>query len=105
MSFWHNIEHILVEYDITQEALANIVGVSPATVHQWKKSGSIPRDVTIVRICEAFNVTRDDLLSGDLALGNSTDKWSELCHYYVMLDEEGREALLTAARYMARGMK
>lgn len=105
MSFWHNIEHILVEYDITQEALANIVGVSPATVHQWKKSGSIPRAATIVRICDEFNVTRDELLNGDLAMGSTTDKWSELCHHYVLLDDEGREALLTVARYMARGAK
>lgn len=104
MSFWHNCEHLLVEYDLTQEGFARILGVAPATVHQWK-NGSIPRGNTIARICEEFNVTRDDLLSGDLAMGGKTDKWSELCHYYVLLDDEGREALLTAARYMARGMR
>ena len=105
MSFWHNIEHILVEYDITQDAFARMVGVSPGAVHLWKKNGSIPRPGTIVRICDEFNVTRDDLLNGDLAMGSTTDKWSELCHYYVMLDDEGREALLTVARQMARGSK
>jgi len=104
MSFWHNIEHLLVEYDITQEAFGRIVGVSSASVHRWK-GGSIPRAATIARICDEFNVTRDDLLNGDLALGNSTDKWSELCYYYVMLDDEGREALLTVAKQMARGSK
>ena len=102
MSFWHNCEHLMVEYDLTQEAFGRIVGVSPATVNRWKK-GSIPRVNVLVRICDEFNVTRDDLLSGDLAMGNKTDKWSELCYYYVMLDDDGREALLTVAKQMAVG--
>lgn len=101
MSFWHNVEHILVEYDITQDAFARRVGVSPSAVHFWKKKGSIPHAATIARICKEFNVSQDDLVNGDLAMGSTTDKWSELCRYYVMLDDEGREALLTVAKQMA----
>ena len=104
MSFWSNCEHIMVEYDITQDAFARIVGVSPTSVHRWKE-GSIPRLPTILSICKAFNVDRDDLLNGDLSLGGKRDELGELSYYFVSLDDEGREALLTIARQMSKGMK
>ena len=104
MGFWQNCEHIMVEYDLTQEAFGRVLGVTPGAVHRWKE-GSIPRAATIARICESFNVTREELFSDGDELAMRADMWSELCFYFVSLDDEGRGALLTVARQMARGSK
>ena len=102
MTFWQNCERIMLDYDITQEAFGRAVGASSATVHRWKK-GSIPRPATIARICETFNVTRDQLLSDELALVKQADRMGELRGYFMSLDDDGRDALLAVARQMAKG--
>ena len=62
MGLPENIDALLVKYDITQEALARIAGVTPGSVTGWRK-GARPRNDAVVRICDYFDITEDDLLS------------------------------------------
>lgn len=57
-----NIDALLVKYDITQDSLARIAGVTPGAVTGWRK-GSRPRKDAIKRICENFGLTEDDIIS------------------------------------------
>ena len=62
MGLPENIDALLVKHDITQETLARIAGVTPGSVTGWRK-GARPRNDAIVRICDYFGITEDDLLS------------------------------------------
>lgn len=62
MGIPENIDALLVKYDITQDFLAHIAGVSPSSVTGWRK-GSTPRKYAIDKICNYFNITEDDILS------------------------------------------
>lgn len=62
-----NIDALLVKFDITQDHLARIAGVTPGAVTGWRK-GSTPRDEAVENICNYFNIKRDDLLSDNYGL-------------------------------------
>ena len=67
MSIPENIDALLVKYDITPSRLAKIAGVSEATVSRWRHGGMM-RSANIDKICEHFNLTRDDILSDSSGL-------------------------------------
>ena len=77
MGLPENIDALLVKYDLTQEALARIAGVTPGSVTGWRK-GSRPRKEAISRLCEYFNISEDDLVSD---------------HYGLAAKEHGRYAM------------
>lgn len=62
MGVAENIDALLVKYDINQDRLANIAGVTPGAVTGWRND-SRPRKDNLKRICEHFNLTEDDILS------------------------------------------
>lgn len=57
-----NIDALLVKFDITQDHLARVAGVTPGAVTGWRK-GSVPRDEAVENICTHFNIEKDDILS------------------------------------------
>lgn len=67
MSVAENIDALLVKHDITAESLAKIAGVKPPTVHRWRH-GAIPREEPIRKMCDYFNLTRDDIVSDSMGL-------------------------------------
>lgn len=48
--------------DITQNELADYMGVSQATVSNWQKGIKTPRMSKIDKICEFFHIQRSDLM-------------------------------------------
>lgn len=67
MSVPENIDALLVKYDITQEALARIAGVTPGSITGWRK-GAQPRMAAIRKICDYFSLSEDDILSDKYGL-------------------------------------
>lgn len=65
-----NIDALLATFDITQDQLARIAGVTPGAVTGWKK-GSTPRESALDKICAHFHIDRDDILSDRFGLGAS----------------------------------
>jgi transcriptional regulator with XRE-family HTH domain len=61
--FKDNLNKLLIEKDVTQKALADFVGVSTATVSDWKKGKKMPLMDKIDKICMFFHVDRSELLS------------------------------------------
>lgn len=96
MSFWNNCEHLMVEYDLTQEGFARMIGASPAAVTKWK-NGTIPRISTLNKICETFSVSFDDLMSQNMGLSNQPDELTSIQVAFVRMNEEGRKALAAVA--------
>lgn len=60
--FKDNLNKLLIEKDVTQKSLADFVGVSTATVSDWKKGKKLPRMDKIDLICKFFHIDRQELL-------------------------------------------
>ena len=73
MGFARNIEALILKFDITQNGLADTVKVSPATVSRWVKGTMGIRPAHVRRICEAFELRPDDLLSDEHGLAAQMD--------------------------------
>lgn len=54
--FKTNLNRMLDEKGATQKALAEYMGVSTATVNEWKKGRKIPRMDKIDRLCAYFMI-------------------------------------------------
>lgn len=57
--------------EMTQEQLAQKLGVAQSTVSSWIRTEKFPRESTLIKIAELFGVTVDELLNVDL---NYADK-------------------------------
>lgn len=67
MGIPENIDALLVKFDITQEALARIAEVAPSSVNGWR-NGAVPRKNAIEKMCQALEITRDDIMSDEFGL-------------------------------------
>ena len=52
------------EKNMTQEELANLVGVSSQAVSKWENDASCPDISLLPRLCEVLGITADELLTG-----------------------------------------
>nr|WP_314785048.1 S24 family peptidase [Olsenella uli] len=67
MGLPENIDALLVKFDINQDALARVAGVSPSSVTRWRQGAQIRKE-SINRICKYFGLAEDDLLSDSYGL-------------------------------------
>ena len=63
--FSENIKKLRKERNLTQECLADILGVSFQAVSKWERGESYPDIKMLPEIAEFFNVTIDELLGTD----------------------------------------
>lgn len=63
--FSENIKKLRRTADITQEKLAEFVGVTPQTVSKWERAETYPDIETLPAIANYFGVTIDELLGND----------------------------------------
>ncbi len=66
MSFGENLQLIRNKYNITQEQLAEELDVTRQSVSKWESGVSYPEMNTILKICEMYQVSMDDLMRGVL---------------------------------------
>lgn len=62
MGVAENIDALLVKYDITQESLARVAGISQAAVSGWRH-GKKPSNSSLHKICDYFGLEPNDILS------------------------------------------
>lgn len=53
------------EKNMTQEQLAERIGVSNKTVSKWERGNCMPDYSTVERLCRALDITLGELLSGE----------------------------------------
>lgn len=66
MSFRDNLQHLRATRNMTQEQLAMLLGVSRQSVTKWEAEKSYPEMDKLIKICQLFDCTLDDLVCGDL---------------------------------------
>ena len=59
---------------MTQEQLAMLLGVSRQSVTKWEAEKNYPEMDKLIRLCELFDCTIDDLVMGDLAAREAPEK-------------------------------
>lgn len=58
--------------NLTQEQLADLLGVSNKTISKWENGKCMPDYSIIEKLCSALHVTLEELLAGEDASRNST---------------------------------
>lgn len=67
MSIGQTIKQLRRQANITQEALAEQLSISPQAVSRWETDTAVPDLSMIPALCDIFNVTSDELLGIDLS--------------------------------------
>ncbi|MEL6539717.1 MAG: helix-turn-helix transcriptional regulator [Bacteroidota bacterium] len=68
MSFGKNLRYLRNRRDITMEELGEEIGVSMSQIGAYETGRSFPKQAGLMRICEFFDVTPNDLLLKDLQI-------------------------------------
>ena len=66
MSFRDNLQHLRATRNMTQEQLAMLLGVSRQSVTKWEAEKSYPEIDKLLKMCQIFECSLDDLVQGDL---------------------------------------
>ena len=67
MSFRDNLQHLRGTRDLSQAQLATLLGVSRQSVAKWEAEKSYPEMDKLIKLCDLFECSLDDLVRGDLA--------------------------------------
>lgn len=67
MSFRDNLQHLRASKGMTQEQLAMLLGVSRQAVTKWESERAYPEMDKLLKMCQIFECTLDELVQGDLA--------------------------------------
>jgi len=73
MSFEQNLIYIRQHYGVTQETLAEQLGVSRQTVSKWEAGINYPETDKLLAICELYQTNLDDLMRGSVKIANIKD--------------------------------
>ena len=96
-----NIKKYRKQMDLTQEELAENLGVTIGAVSKWENANNVPDILTLMELANFFNVSVDDLLGYEMSSKNVDDldkSIDEYCNKHMFKEaiEEARNAL---ARY------
>ena len=64
--FSENLKKIRKEHNLSQEQLADELGVSRQAISKWESGGAYPEMDKIIALCDKFNLNIDDLLHRDI---------------------------------------
>lgn len=73
MGFGENLQFYRKRENITQEQLAEQLGVSRQTISKWESGTSYPEMEKLLQLCEMFHCTMDVLLRGDAQMALKED--------------------------------
>lgn len=73
MGFAENLQFYRKKMEITQEQLAEQLGVSRQTISKWEAASSYPEMDKIIQLCDMFGCTMDVLLRGDARESEAED--------------------------------
>ena len=85
-----NLKKIRKENNLSQEQLAEDLGVSRQAISKWESKSAYPEMDKIIALCDKFNLNIDDLLHKDIkevkgeevAKGNLHNYFDDILVYY-----------------------
>lgn len=73
MSFADNLVYLRQHYGVTQEGLAEQLGVSRQTVSKWEAGTNYPEMDKLLALCDLFHTNLDDLMRGSVHVAKEND--------------------------------
>lgn len=100
-----NLQKLMKEKKLSQNQLAKKLNISSTAVSKWISGKNLPTSDKIIKICEIFEISSDELLGIKArAPDNLTLKEKELIKYYREMDERSKEYIIELAnREASRG--
>lgn len=88
MGIGSKIRELRLKQGITQEILAQRIGVTPSAVGNYEREISFPKEAVLMKLFGALKCSPNELLGEDTPFGNR-----EYAHLnkYAALDEQGKE--------------
>lgn len=74
MKFNEKLSKLRKENNLSQETLAEKLGMSRQAISKWESGSSYPDMATMIRVCKILNCTLEDLLDDDTLKSSSIDK-------------------------------
>ena len=62
-----------IEKKLTQEQVAELLGVSRQTISNWENEKSYPDIISVIKMSECYNISLDYLLKGEEKMKNYYD--------------------------------
>lgn len=91
MNFGEKIFELRKEKKLSQEEVADKLNVTRQTVSKWETNQSTPDFDKIVPLCELFEITTEELLTGKKTeVNNASDKEQEVIQEKVITKEDVR---------------
>ncbi len=98
MSFADNLVYLRQHYGVTQEGLAEQLGVSRQTVSKWEAGTNYPEMEKLLTLCDLFHTNLDDLMRGSVfvAKQNDTELYDHHMNRYSLSIALGVALILTS---------
>lgn len=94
--FGKNLKELRLKKNLTQEKLADILGVSFQTVSKWERGDTYPDITFLPDIADFFNISVDDILGTNRA--KNENEITAFCRYYDNLtDNKQRKSAIEEA--------
>jgi transcriptional regulator with XRE-family HTH domain len=94
MTFYKRIEPLMAEKKMSQKDLADIAGVTPPSVFEWKNEGTMPRADTAVKIADYFNVSVKWLITGNKDADLSQEERDLLAAFRALGDQKDKDEVM-----------
>ena len=106
MSFRTNLQYLRAERHMAQEQLAMLLGVSRQSVTKWEAEKSYPEMDKLIKMCQIFECSLDDLVTGDVSrrgipVREDLDGRPTACAPAATVDDDMPAAPLAAAPHDA----
>lgn len=95
MSFADNLVYIRQYHGVTQEAIAEQLGVSRQTISKWEAGINYPETDKLLMLCDLYHTNLDDLMRGSVKMANAHD--TELYNKHMNRFSGGMTALVVLA--------
>jgi len=83
MNLSDNLKKIRKEHNLSQEQLAEQLGVSRQSVSKWESNQAYPEMDKMIQLCKIFNLNIDDLLNQDIKEVNNTKQSKMNINKYI----------------------
>lgn len=100
MDFKYNIKRLRIENGLTQEELANNIGVSQSAVYLWENGKSDITGSYLVCLARFLNVSTDEIL-GLEPLPATSDKGVDMLSVFNSMTEKQKDLCLQIAKIIA----
>ena len=107
MGLAENIKRLREQYDLTQEDIAKIAGVSYQAVSSWERGEKSPRMGAVIKLAQHFGLKNSDLIDNGIDLDDrpATIALSRADNPYDDLPEEAQQEIENFIEYTRQKYK